>query len=323
MSIESNTFAPDASRTLTATPPFRIMAGRGIVDACGRVILHCDARRIMGDDGYTRDAYESEALADYNVHALSPTQADANVHAIAHILNTLHAARSTRDAFAPEVAMLRALLQRAGDFIAGFEDDETQEGVGDLLRAMDAALRPRVAPQDANAASQFSTPDCPRCACVDDGACLCAPSVAAEARELLRNAEFADGMGVIRTQDAEALERALDGTPQDAAPFACTSAAHAARELRVIVTLLRDNGDGDVPGSNDAEGVRVLGGIAAWCDAQATPQDANATRDAEHVRAFVANLRHAIREGRMVYVGGGDFRPDELRAVLRALDGAA
>lgn len=36
-----------------------------------------------------------------------------------------------------------------------------------------------------------------------------APTLLAEAVELLRNATFADGLGTIRTQDAEALEAAI------------------------------------------------------------------------------------------------------------------
>jgi hypothetical protein len=82
-SRDAHTFAPDDRRALqfTGTPPFRIAAGRGIVDAEGRVILHCAARRVMDSDGKVREAFEENG-------ALSPWEADSNTHAIARILNT-------------------------------------------------------------------------------------------------------------------------------------------------------------------------------------------------------------------------------------------
>jgi hypothetical protein len=92
MGINDWTVEPDASRTLTATPPFRVIAGRGIVDAHGRHVLTCNARRMVDDDGRVRDGHE---WGESNV--LTPTQANANVHAIAAMLNAHAALRAERD----------------------------------------------------------------------------------------------------------------------------------------------------------------------------------------------------------------------------------
>jgi hypothetical protein len=113
------TSAPDASRKLTAALPLRVIAGRGLVDACGRLILNAHARRSVDDSGNACEASESDG-------ALSPTQADANAHAVAHALN--NAPR-----LADALRALRAACENAST-LGRFAD-----GIGDELDALENA----------------------------------------------------------------------------------------------------------------------------------------------------------------------------------------
>jgi hypothetical protein len=90
--ILENSVTPDATRAATIAYPLRVISGRGLVDACGRVILRAHARQLLTADGGT--PYSSEADG-----ALSPCEADANAHAIAHTLNNAELMRQALQAY--------------------------------------------------------------------------------------------------------------------------------------------------------------------------------------------------------------------------------
>lgn len=82
--VEKNSVPADPSRKLTGTAPFRVIAGRGIVDAEGRVIAHCQARAVE-EDGITTWAPSA---------GFTFAEADDNAHGIAHVLNAHDAMRA-------------------------------------------------------------------------------------------------------------------------------------------------------------------------------------------------------------------------------------
>jgi hypothetical protein len=75
--INAHSVPADASRALHGVAPFRVIAGRGIVDAHGRLV--CTARC-----GGTMDAH---GFIVRDPDGLTFTDADDNAHAIAHALN--------------------------------------------------------------------------------------------------------------------------------------------------------------------------------------------------------------------------------------------
>lgn len=86
--IEKNSVPADPSRKLTGTAPFRVIAGRGIVDAEGRVIANCQARRMLDNKGYVVEAWRDGDAP------IQPAEADDNAHGIAHALNVHDAMRA-------------------------------------------------------------------------------------------------------------------------------------------------------------------------------------------------------------------------------------
>ena len=107
--IATYSVAPD-SRRLVAAAPFRVIAGRGIVDACGRLIATAHARRMLDGSGYVVDAYENEQLAEHHPRALSPCDADGNAHAIAAALNAAHALQEVNPRTVSFIANLSAAI---------------------------------------------------------------------------------------------------------------------------------------------------------------------------------------------------------------------
>jgi hypothetical protein len=65
-------------------PPYRVIAGRGIVDASNRAIATVHARRVLNERGYVT---QSNELAD-TAPGLSPTEADALAHELVRVLNS-------------------------------------------------------------------------------------------------------------------------------------------------------------------------------------------------------------------------------------------
>ena len=79
--IEINSYAPDPLRdTLHVVGPFRIIAGRGIIDASGRIIARCIAGETMEPSGMVREWRAGRG-------DLSACCADDHAHAIAGMLN--------------------------------------------------------------------------------------------------------------------------------------------------------------------------------------------------------------------------------------------
>lgn len=79
--IEQNSYAPDPLRdTLHVVGPFRIIAGRGIIDSRGRVIAYLVAGETLDDNGNVRGWRAGRG-------DLSACCADDHAHAIAGMLN--------------------------------------------------------------------------------------------------------------------------------------------------------------------------------------------------------------------------------------------
>lgn len=94
--IEVNTYPADPARPMHGVAPFRLMSGRGIVDARGRVIATVRADSVMDAKGY--------AIRDRH-NAFTPIEADDNAHGIAAALNIAH---GMRDAIRAAVATIDA-----------------------------------------------------------------------------------------------------------------------------------------------------------------------------------------------------------------------
>lgn len=67
--------------------PYVLLPGRGIVDACGRLICNVHARRVVDDLGHVRETQGAPALA--------PHHADDMAHAVAYALNMASARQYT------------------------------------------------------------------------------------------------------------------------------------------------------------------------------------------------------------------------------------
>ncbi len=81
MSIESNSYAPDPLReTLHVVGPFRIIAGRGIIDSQGRVIAYLVSGETLDETGNVRKWHAGRG-------DISACCADDHAHAIAGMLN--------------------------------------------------------------------------------------------------------------------------------------------------------------------------------------------------------------------------------------------
>lgn len=68
-------FQPDATRAASWVAPLSVTTGRGIVDATGRIVARAVAGETMTEDGA------------HIACGFSPTEADANAHALALQLN--------------------------------------------------------------------------------------------------------------------------------------------------------------------------------------------------------------------------------------------
>lgn len=76
--IEANSYAPDASRPLHGVAPFRLISGRGIVDARGRLVATVRGESFVDAKGYViRDRH----------NGFKPIEADDNAHAVCAALN--------------------------------------------------------------------------------------------------------------------------------------------------------------------------------------------------------------------------------------------
>jgi hypothetical protein len=75
--INENSVSADPSRAFHGVAPFRVIAGRGIVDARGRLVATCKARALLDAKGYVVDSHDG----------FSNVQGDDNTHGIAHALN--------------------------------------------------------------------------------------------------------------------------------------------------------------------------------------------------------------------------------------------
>lgn len=77
--IAANSIEPDATRRLHAVAPFRLIGGRAVIDANGRVVLRAVRGEILDCDAYT--------MHDDTAGAWTAVQGDDNAHAICAALN--------------------------------------------------------------------------------------------------------------------------------------------------------------------------------------------------------------------------------------------
>jgi hypothetical protein len=126
--IEKNSVPADASRPLTATLPLRVIAGRGIVDAQGRVIANCQARMLLNG------IPEWSPTAGYTF-----AEADDNAHGIAAMLNAHADVCNANDAMR---AGLRYILEAANAASVGalhsdtFNAERVAQWARDALQGM-------------------------------------------------------------------------------------------------------------------------------------------------------------------------------------------
>jgi hypothetical protein len=253
--IEANSVPADPCRAMTAALPLRVIAGRGLVDARGRIIATARCDGAMDAHGYI--VHDAD-------RGLTFTQADANAHAIAHALNN-----------APRLADALRDYVRTIEHLQRVTNPEEWATHGDWSTL---AMRARAA-----LSGETVTP--------------AASPVADALRELVNACDDNNEFAAYGGQEETALEN-----------------ARAALGETANDEMARCNDCGRTwPSVNDMPAGHV-------CEQRNNPV---ASIDVGPVNALRANMRHAVWNRETCTIGGGDFSPDEMRAILATLDSLA